>query len=171
MFTAGLELRTRAAEPSGPASLSLEGCWGERAALLGFSCLPRRRFPCRGGGGRGELFLLQPLVLSVQKGVLLTHSLPPQPAKKQYKRLNPGRSGATQGRAAWAAAPSPPIPLDPAFLKLLSSEPEGGREDSPSSPCLSQIQTTNRGPRRAPSSKLPGFFLLGAEGLEREEKF
>lgn len=115
MFTAGLELLTCAAELSGPTCLSLERCWGgRRSVLLGFSCL-LRRFSCWGGGGRGELFLLHPLGLVCPKRS--PHPLPASsPAKKQYKRLSPGKSGATQGRAACATTPSPPIPLEPAFL-------------------------------------------------------
>lgn len=55
MFTAGLELRTRAAEPSGPASLSLEGCWwgGAQPCLASPVRLGEGFLAGEAGGGAG----------------------------------------------------------------------------------------------------------------------
>lgn len=160
MFTTGLELLTCAAELSGPTCLSLERCWEGRAALSPAWLLlfVEKVFLLGrwGGGASYSCFTLwsclskkescspTPCLLTCQKTI--------QVIKPREIRSHTGTGGLGCG------PPLLPSPWNPRSGILFSSEPGGGGDDSLSSPFSSQIQTTNRGPCRAPSSKLPRFI-------------
>lgn len=179
MFTAGLKLLTCAAELSGPTCLSLSkdvrvgGGWRWTLSPAWLLLFVEKVFLLgrRGGGGarsscfvpwsrlsKREAFAPTPCLLTCQETI--------QAIKPREIRSRTGTGGLGCSR----------LSSHPSGTCFLEHHMPGSREGAgmlrPPSPFSSAIQITNRGPRRAPSSKLPGFlFLEGGRTGERNMKF